>query len=199
MGHREEKKAATRAAMLEIAIELFRDRGVDNVPVREVAERAGVSLKTFYNYFPTKNAVLDEIALVATVGLRAHIDELAQKSDESVTVALEQLAQRFARDLSRDREFMQTVFERSKLLRADGHLKQASLEMYDAFARLLDLGKKQGVIRGDVDSLAAAEVLIATWMFVAQNWLVGWWKSKRGLRSRLSSATDMVLRGVAAT
>ena len=198
MGHREEKKAATRAAMLEIAIELFRDRGVDNVPVREVAERAGVSLKTFYNYFPTKNAVLDEIALVATVGLRAHIDELAQKSDESVTVALEQLAQRFARDLSRDREFMQTVFERSKLLRADGHLKQASLEMYDAFARLLDLGKKQGVIREDVDSLAAAEVLIATWMFVAQNWLVGWWKSKRGLRSRLSSATDMVLRGVSA-
>jgi AcrR family transcriptional regulator len=60
-GLRERKKRLTRQLISDIATSLFVARGFDEVTVAEVAERAGVSEKTVYNYFPTKESlVFDE-------------------------------------------------------------------------------------------------------------------------------------------
>jgi AcrR family transcriptional regulator len=54
VGLREEKKAATRAALSDVAMGLFLERGFDAVTVAEVAAVARVSVNTVFNYFPTK-------------------------------------------------------------------------------------------------------------------------------------------------
>ncbi|OXM73672.1 MULTISPECIES: TetR/AcrR family transcriptional regulator [Amycolatopsis] len=54
MGLREEKKLATRRRISDVATGLFAVRGFDNVTVAEVAEAAGVSKMTVFNYFPRK-------------------------------------------------------------------------------------------------------------------------------------------------
>lgn len=72
-GRRERKKAATRRAIADAALELFTARGYDAVGVREVAEAADVSTATLFKHFPGKEAlVFDEdddveAALVAAV------------------------------------------------------------------------------------------------------------------------------------
>lgn len=72
-GRRERKKAATRRTILDAAVELFLDRGFDEVSVREIADRADVSPTTVFTHFPQKEALLfgDEVAqrerLVAAV------------------------------------------------------------------------------------------------------------------------------------
>ncbi|GAB3879805.1 TetR/AcrR family transcriptional regulator [Microbispora bryophytorum] len=54
LGLRERKKRQTRSLISDVASGLFMQRGFDNVTVAEVAEAAGVSTKTVFNYFPRK-------------------------------------------------------------------------------------------------------------------------------------------------
>jgi AcrR family transcriptional regulator len=62
VGLRETKKLATRQQIADVAMRLFVQRGFDRVTVAEVAADAGVSEKTVYNYFPTKEDLFfDEI------------------------------------------------------------------------------------------------------------------------------------------
>ncbi|MGI5525872.1 TetR/AcrR family transcriptional regulator [Streptomyces syringium] len=76
-GRRERKKAQTRKALADAALELFLDRGYDQVGVKDVADAADVSVTTLFKHFPCKEALvfdLDqdiEAALVAAVRERA--------------------------------------------------------------------------------------------------------------------------------
>ena len=61
-GLRERKKQATRKALREAALRLALERGTDNVRVDDIAEAAGVSPRTYNNYFSSR-----EQAIVAAV------------------------------------------------------------------------------------------------------------------------------------
>jgi len=58
MGWREEKKQATRAALSWAAVRLTVERGFDNVLVEDIAAAAGVSPRTFNNYFSSKGEAI---------------------------------------------------------------------------------------------------------------------------------------------
>jgi AcrR family transcriptional regulator len=55
---REQKKLQTRQAIFLVALEMFREHGFDKVTVAEIAERAGISKMTIFNYFPTKEEIV---------------------------------------------------------------------------------------------------------------------------------------------
>jgi AcrR family transcriptional regulator len=53
-GLRERKKRATRAALAEAAVRLAAEHGADKVTVEAISAAAGVSVRTFFNYFDTR-------------------------------------------------------------------------------------------------------------------------------------------------
>ncbi|MEV8367270.1 TetR/AcrR family transcriptional regulator [Streptomyces niveus] len=56
-GLRERKKQATRAALSEAAVRLAAEHGAENVTVEAISNAAGVSPRTFFNYFDTHDDV----------------------------------------------------------------------------------------------------------------------------------------------
>ncbi|MEV0574497.1 TetR/AcrR family transcriptional regulator [Streptomyces sp. NBC_01463] len=77
VGRRERKKAATRRALADAALDLFLARGYDAVTLHEIAEAADVSTTTLLKHFPGKEALVfdedadQEAGLVAAVRDRA--------------------------------------------------------------------------------------------------------------------------------
>jgi AcrR family transcriptional regulator len=71
LGLRERKKLQTARALRIAAIKLFSEHGFDNVSVTQIAEEAGVSKMTVFNYFPAKEDLLLQ-------PLEEHTDEPAR-------------------------------------------------------------------------------------------------------------------------
>jgi AcrR family transcriptional regulator len=74
IGRRERKKAQTRQALADAALELFLERGYDEVGVKDVADAADVSVTTLFKYFPSKEALLfdqeDDIEAALVLAVR---------------------------------------------------------------------------------------------------------------------------------
>jgi len=81
LGRRERHKRALRGRIVAAARELFADRGFDATRVSEIAERADVAEKTFFNHFPTKQHVMRELAIEAVETLLERVEEARKQSD----------------------------------------------------------------------------------------------------------------------
>src|SRR5690606_38896142 len=57
-GLRERRKQATRAALREAAMRLALQRGPENVRVDDIADAAGVSVRTYNNYFSSRDQAI---------------------------------------------------------------------------------------------------------------------------------------------
>ena len=89
MGLRETKKLATRRQIADVAMRFFAERGFERVTVAEVAAAAGVSEKTVFNYFPTKEDLFYDEVPERARALAAAIRE--RPRGESVVAALRRL------------------------------------------------------------------------------------------------------------
>ncbi|MFB7507518.1 TetR family transcriptional regulator [Streptomyces broussonetiae] len=68
-GRRDRKKAATRRTLLQTATRMFAERGYQETTVKDIAAAAGVTERTFFRYFPSKEdlvfaEILDFVPLV---------------------------------------------------------------------------------------------------------------------------------------
>ncbi|MFF2244446.1 TetR/AcrR family transcriptional regulator [Arthrobacter sp. NPDC058130] len=61
LSRRELNKAATRQAITDAAMDLLRTRGPGNFTVEDIAEAAGISRRTFFNYFGSTEAALSSV------------------------------------------------------------------------------------------------------------------------------------------
>ena len=101
-GLRERKKLATRTALHEAALRLVAERGLDAVSVDDIAERADVSPRTFFNYFSSKDDAV--LGLDPEAPARQAAAFLARPAGETPVQALRAVARSQAAEMATDTE-----------------------------------------------------------------------------------------------
>lgn len=71
---------ATREQILEVTLEFIRSEGLAPLTVRAIAERAGVNVAAVNYHFGSKDALVNEVLLVLTTGLRSAFANLLDRS-----------------------------------------------------------------------------------------------------------------------
>ena len=105
LGLRERKKAQRRLALIDAAHRLVEERGYEHVTVEDIAEAAGVSTRTFFNYFdtkddavvpfflPTENSAMVEFAAGGPTGdLAADLEHMVRQALEAWKENAERIA-----------------------------------------------------------------------------------------------------------
>ena len=70
------RPSTMRGQLSDLGIELFTSKGFDETSIDDIADAAGIARRTFFRYFPSKNAVPWGDFDAQLAALRAHLDGL---------------------------------------------------------------------------------------------------------------------------
>jgi AcrR family transcriptional regulator len=167
-GLRERKKRLMRQQLSDTATAMFLDRGFDAVRVAEVAEACGVSEKTVFNYFPTKESLVLDRLEATVASLRAG---LADPAIPPVEAALQILGRELIAMTSwlagqdDPGQAAQAIVRFGDLIRATPSLRAYQADMMDQFAAVATqiLAARAGVSADDPEPQIAARALLGLW------------------------------------
>lgn len=209
MNLREQKKHRIRERILQVCEAEFRSRGFDETTVDHVLREVEISRQTFFNYFPSKEAVLTEIGL-RWIASQAESPrrgaQVAPRKKGAILAGTREATRMQLRAIQGDREFARLLFTRSGLFFGQGRqaegpagepVSDRTRLMFDAVAAVLRVAQEAGELRSDVDPLQAAEIYVSVMLTTARFWLTDYWSNDDDLEARGMRAVDMLLRGIA--
>jgi AcrR family transcriptional regulator len=156
-----------RGRLAEAALELYRERGYDQVTVAEIAKRAGLTERTFFRHYADKREVLFYGATVLQGAFVRGIDEAPAELApiDVVGTALEAATAMFGTDNA-------VAAQRQAIVHANPELRERELNKLAALAvALADALRKRGVT--DPAATLAAEAGIAVFKVAFQRWADG--------------------------
>jgi AcrR family transcriptional regulator len=155
VNRREENRQRTRRDIVAAARRLFATDGVENTTCEAIASRAQVSRATFFNYFPSKSAVVDELVLEMSREFRVLLEAEARldlPTAERIRRVFTQVAER----VEQEGDYFRALLGVSEQLW--GEVNEARTRIADMHAGILLL-LQSGLARGDVRQDFPLEVL----------------------------------------
>lgn len=195
-GRRERRKLEVYRRIRQAAVELFRNRGYDATTVEQIADRADVAKGTVFNYFPSKEALLQ--ALGADVHARL-LEELGPIRGWTGT-SREQIVRlllTLARLTQEDRVVFRLALGQS--LRDFWRGAQddpLSLHIQSSIRAVLRAGRAEGEFNPTIPIESAARLIEAAFFTTLLDWLNGG-IPERAFRAEIAGQLDIVFAGLA--
>lgn len=126
---RQDRSQVTVDAILEAATRLFAEGGLDAVNTNRIAELAGVSIGSLYQYFPSKQAILGELidrhGTQTIAALSAKLGELATRPVPAVLREIvEILLEADTIDLNLHRVFLDRLPDAGRIEQRHGEIRR---------------------------------------------------------------------------
>jgi AcrR family transcriptional regulator len=171
-GRRERKKRELRARIYEAARQLFLEHGFEATTVAQIAEAADVAQGTFFNHFPSKQAVLAELTSEVSGHLQSMVDEqllLPVSALNRITGFADCVAKELAQARGVAREVLLEVMRTSA---RPGEAYPYLARVHEPFTAILREGQATGEVRSDLDAAFLAEMVVGALNVGVTNWLV---------------------------
>ncbi|WP_278264837.1 TetR/AcrR family transcriptional regulator [Nocardia sp. AG03] len=164
-------KRTRRAELLDLAADLFAERGLRATTVRDIADSAGILSGSLYHHFDSKESMVDEI-------LRGFLDDLFGRYREiaaaglSSRETLEALVLASYEAFDRHHAAVAIYQAEAKNLRDAerfGYIREFNIEFRELWHRVLTAGVADGSFRPELDVELAFRFLRDT-VWVAVRW-----------------------------
>jgi AcrR family transcriptional regulator len=191
-GRRQRRRDEVRERILDAAVELFLENGVDATTMDAIAQHADVARATVFNHFSTKTGVLQEWGArrrsrVAEVLAAEHAQERStQWQLRAYLGALAELNQASRRETA-------VLIPASE--RYGGLLRSPALDV--ELGAILRDGQRRGEVRADVAVTESAELIAAGYFSSVLRW-VATEPEPFDLAGRLDRMLDLLLPGLLA-
>ncbi|MBQ0728484.1 MAG: TetR/AcrR family transcriptional regulator [Thalassolituus oleivorans] len=152
-GHK--KKARTQKALIEAAMRIYARKGVGELLLNELAEEAKVSNGTVYNYFKSREEVLEAVGIELATEFSHHITA-ASTGVESGAERMSIGVRMFIERAKREPEWASAVV---RIYQYDKNLRSAVIAYVRADVRQ---GMKQNTLKFNNEDLAVVMVMFAT-------------------------------------
>lgn len=158
-------KPDARGRLVRAALELYSERGFEDTTVEQIAQRAGLTERTYFRHFADKREVLffgahelEELMLRALDGAPASLPAI-----DAIGIVLEAMAA----DFEDRRAFAQ---RRQKIIVAHAELQERErIKLASLAASLSAALRRRGV--GDSAATLAAELAIAVFRVAFERWV----------------------------
>ena len=173
-GLRQRKKRLMRQQLSDTATRMFLDRGFDAVRVAEVAEACGVSEKTVFNYFPTKESLVLDRLEATVASLRTGLADAAVPPVQAALAILDRelagMTGWLAGADDPDRA-AQAIRRFGDLIRVTPSLRAYQSDMMGRFVSVAAeiLAARAGMSADDPEPQIAARALLGLWHIQAES------------------------------
>ncbi len=157
LSRRERKKLETRQALLEASLALFREKGYQATTVEEITDRADVAKGTFFNYFASKEALLDDLSVWHVGRLRAALD-VSQGAPASPVARIKLLMRLTHEQVAQDMRLFRRAFAH-RLHHPAPPPQRGKRALFGFFSELVREAQDCGEVRADVDAELVADLL----------------------------------------
>jgi AcrR family transcriptional regulator len=173
-GLRERKKRLMRQQLSDTATRMFLERGFDAVRVTEIAEACGVSEKTVFNYFPTKESLILDRLESTMASLRAGLAEPGVPAVEAALRILDRELGDMTSWLAAQGDPVQAsaMIQRfGAMIAATPSLRAHQNDMMDSYVAVAAaiLAERAAMSAGDPEPQIAAVALLGLWRVQSQS------------------------------
>lgn len=195
LGLRERKKARLRAQIADTALALVRELGLERTTVDEVCRRVEISQPTFYKYFPSKEAVLAEHAMLGWGELLSAALDAPGSLESRLRACFAAIAARMQQDW---RVWHAIAVSGAYNPVRDPALLQSSDSGTRALERLLAQGQERAELTRDFEPARLASMLEGLMLRVGIEWGAGA-LGPRPLPEAMDEAIEFFLRAARTT
>ncbi|MDX1888251.1 mycofactocin system transcriptional regulator [Mycolicibacterium sp. 050158] len=186
------RRSTTQDHITSVALDLFAERGFDDVSVDDVARAAGIARRTLFRYYPSKNAI-------PWGDFDAHLDLmrdllLAEPIGAPISVALRSALLAFnsfdEAETAHHRQRMRVILETAAL-------QAHSMTMYAGWRAVVAnfVANRLGLEPADLIPQTTAWTMLGVALSAYENWLAD---ESVSLQTALGEAFDTVSAGIAA-
>ncbi|MCK8671341.1 TetR/AcrR family transcriptional regulator [Rhodococcus sp. HM1] len=170
LGRRERNKLRTRQRMLDAARRLFAERGVDGSTIEDIADLAGVSRATVFNYFPSKDDLITALHASHMDALTTLIDQLLAQ-DLTTAERIAGVFADFARESRRYPGYMRAVTgEIERDLGTPDTARERTQRFDEQMLRIVEPGVERGEVRTDYPLPFLAQMVGAVYVSTLRHW-----------------------------